>query len=110
MSVTHVNGENFDKEVIQSNVPVIVDFWAEWCGPCKMMAPVFEQISADYTGKLKFAKLNVEEAQDLASEWFIQGIPCLVIVKDGKEFDRIVGFAPKDVLKKKIDALVAKMS
>ena len=101
--VMELNKENFGKEVKESETPVIVDFWASWCGPCKMMAPVFEEVSKDYEGKLKFAKVNTEENQELASENGIMSIPCLVIFKDGKEADRIVGAMPKDTLKQEID-------
>lgn len=95
--------DNFEQEVINSDVPVIVDFWAEWCGPCKTMAPVFEETSKDYEGKVKFAKLNVEEHNDLAAKHGVMSIPTMVIFKDGKELDRIVGAMPKEKLKEEID-------
>ncbi|MBD3313039.1 thioredoxin [Candidatus Woesearchaeota archaeon] len=106
MAVTHLNKENFSKEVEQSDQPVIIDFWAEWCGPCRMMGPVFEELSNDYEGKVKFAKINVDEEPDLAGRFAVQGIPSLVVVKDGNEVDRIVGFAPKEALKDKIDSIL----
>ncbi|MGM5484838.1 MAG: thioredoxin [Nanobdellota archaeon] len=109
MAVVKVGKDNFDKEVKQSDLPVVVDFWAEWCGPCKEMGPVFEEISSDYEGKLKFAKVNVEENQQIASDVGIMGIPCLIIFNEGEEVDRITGFSPKDVLKKKIDEILNKI-
>jgi len=108
MAVVHLTSSTFEAEVLNSNIPVIVDFWAEWCGPCKMLGPIFEQLSSDYTDKLKFAKLNVEDGQDLAASHDVQGIPCLILFKDREEADRIVGFMPKDALKKKIDEIMSK--
>ena len=109
MALTHINKENFEKEVTKSDIPVVIDFWAEWCGPCKMMAPVFEELSKDFEGKVKFVKLNTEEEPEIASSFMIRGIPTLSIVQGDKEIDRIVGFAPKEVLKEKIDQLLAKI-
>ena len=99
----NLNKENFEKEVTKSDIPVIVDFWAEWCGPCKMLGPVFEEVSKEYEGKLKFAKLNTEEQSDIASEHGVMSIPTMIIFKEGKEADRIVGAMPKDTLKAEID-------
>ncbi len=107
--VLEINNENFESEVKQSDIPVIVDFWAEWCGPCKMMAPVFEQLSSDFEGKLKFAKVNVDDNREVASQFGVRGIPCLVVVNKGSEVDRITGYAPKDVLKQKIEDILSKI-
>ncbi|MEA3342749.1 MAG: thioredoxin [archaeon] len=104
-----VNADNFESEVTGSQTPVIIDFGASWCAPCGMMAPVFEELSKDYVGKLKFVKLSTEESPDLAARFNITGIPCLVVTNGGKEIDRIVGFAPKEVLKEKIDAVLSKI-
>ncbi len=101
--------ENFEAEVRKSNIPVIVDFWAPWCGPCRMMGPVFEKLSAGYTGKLKFGKLNADEQEDIAREYEVRSIPCLVMLKNGKEVARFVGFKPEAGLKADIDAALAKI-
>ena len=89
--VQELNQASFEKEVLQSKIPVVVDFWAEWCGPCKMMAPVFEKVSKSFEGKVKFAKVNVDDNSDLAGNNEIMSIPCFVVYKDGKEVDRLVG-------------------
>jgi thioredoxin 1 len=107
--VTHITKDNFSDEVLHSDIPVIIDFWAEWCGPCQMMGPVFEELSKEYDGKLKFVKLDTEAEPQLAMQFGIQGIPSLVVSQEGKEIDRIVGFAPKDLLKQKIDSVLSQL-
>tara|TARA_Y100000310_G_scaffold275528_2_gene292107 strand:+ start:892 stop:1218 length:327 start_codon:yes stop_codon:yes gene_type:complete len=107
--VVEINQDNFTKEVLKSETPVIVDFWAAWCGPCKMLAPVFEELSKDYEGKLKFAKVNVEDEKELAGKYGVRGIPNLKVLNKGEVVGEIVGFKPKEELKKDIDAILAKI-
>ena len=110
MAIVHITDENFEAEVLKSKVPVIVDFWAEWCPPCKMMVPIFEELATDkaYEGKLKFAKLDTEEAPDVAGKYDISSIPSFVLFKAGAEKARIVGAMPKEDFKKQIDAAMKK--
>ena len=108
MATIKLTSENFDAEVKNNDSLILVDFWASWCGPCQMMAPVFEELSGDYDGKLRFGKLSTEEEPELTAGFGIQGIPALLLVKNGKELDRIVGFKPKDALQKEIDELLSK--
>ena len=104
-----VTSENFTEEVIESDVPVIVDFWASWCGPCQAMKPVFEKVSQDYKGKMKFAKLDTEAYPETAGEYGIRSIPCMVIFNRGKEIDRIVGFRNEKAFKEDIDSILKKL-
>ena len=102
--VIHVTKENFEKEVKNSDTPyVVIDFFAEWCGPCKMLGPVFEEVSKEFEGKLKFVKVNVEEAPELANEFGVRGVPMLVVLKDGNKIKDFVGYQPKEVLKQKLE-------
>lgn len=93
-----LNSENFEKEVLNSNIPVLVDFYADWCGPCKMMAPIVEKLAEELEGKAKVGKINVDENQDLAMEYNIMSIPTILIFKNGKEEKRIVGVRDKNEL------------
>ncbi|RKI40277.1 thioredoxin [bacterium D16-51] len=97
MAVLHVTKENFEAEVLQSEKPVLVDFWAGWCGPCKMVAPVLEEIAAEVTD-VKITKVNVDEQPELAQKFQVMSIPTMVLIKEGKVVDTTVGAQPKEDL------------
>lgn len=97
-----ISDANFEAEVLKSELPVLVDFWAVWCGPCSMVAPVVEEIAKEYMGKLKVCKLNVDEGIKIASKYSIMSIPTLGIFKDGKLVDQVIGAVPKSHLEEKL--------
>ena len=101
---TEVNDSNFDQVVLQAKTPVLVDLWAPWCAPCRMVAPVVEELVSEYEGRVSFAKLNVDQNPRTASRYGIMSIPTLLIFKDGKPLSNIVGFRPKAELKRSLDA------
>jgi thioredoxin 1 len=103
MGALHLDQNNFQNEVLQSTIPVLVDFWAEWCGPCKMLSPIVDQIAAELGSKMKVAKLNVDAAPDIAGKYNVMSIPTLLIFKNGEPIDQIVGAMPKDRLLAKIN-------
>ena len=105
-AVTSVTNDTFDSVVIEAKTPVLVDFWATWCGPCKIIAPVVEELAKEYEGKVTFAKVNTDENADLASRFNIRGIPTLMFFKEGKMVDQVVGAVPKAQLKSKLDSLL----
>jgi thioredoxin 1 len=102
----HVDDSSFDETVIKSETPVLVDFWAPWCGPCKAVAPILEELANDYNEKVVIAKLNVDEAPQNASKYGISAIPTLLIFKNGEPVHSIVGYKPKPELKKVIDEII----
>ena len=108
--LTHVNTTSWDDEVLKSQLPVFVDFWAEWCGPCRMVGPAVEQLAQSLSGKVKIAKLNVDENQEIAVKYGIQSIPSLVLFNNGKEISRTVGAAPKEAYQKFIEDSLANNS
>lgn len=95
MEPIKISLENFEREVKNSNIPVIVDFYADWCGPCKMMSPIIDEIAKEINGKAKVGKINVDENQELAMEYQVMSIPTIIIFKDGKEYKRLVGLRDK---------------
>ncbi len=101
-----VNDQNFNQEVVQSSIPVLVDFWAEWCGPCRALAPKLEEIAGEFAGQVKVVKLNVDENQNSTQQFGIRGIPAMLLFKDGQKVGELVGNQPKeaiaDFLKQKI--------
>jgi thioredoxin 1 len=100
---TPITDDQFEAEVINSSTPVLVDFWAEWCGPCKAIAPTLEELAGDFDGRLKVVKVDVDENRQSATQYGIRSIPSLLIFKDGAEVDRIIGALPKQQLADKIN-------
>jgi len=103
-----VNEQEFEAQVIRSPVPVLVDFWAEWCGPCRMIAPIVEDLAGEYAGRLKVVKVDVDENNGLAHRYSIMSIPTLGIFKGGELVERLVGYMPKQELKRRIDRVVGR--
>ena len=101
--VTHVSDDSFESQVLQSEQPVLVDYWAEWCGPCKMIEPILHELAEEYDGRLKIAKVNIDENQQITSQFKIRGIPTLMVFNDGKVQGMKVGAVTKGVLKQFVD-------
>ena len=102
-----ISDATFDQEVVQADTVVLVDFWADWCGPCKMIAPIVEELADEYDGKVKFTKLDVDSNPRSATNFGIRGIPTLLIFNDGKPVDQVVGAVSKSVLKKRLEEALA---
>src|SRR5580658_6086353 len=107
LGVLEVSDATFDQEVLKSEQPVLVDFWAEWCGPCRAIAPAVDALAAKYAGQLKVTKVNVDQNGATPSRYGIRGIPALLLFKGGKVADQIVGYVPHDVIDEKVQKLLA---
>lgn len=104
MHTVEFTDANFDQEVLKSDVPVLVDFWAVWCGPCKMIAPLVEELAGEYQGKVKIGKVDVDNNPDISMKYGIRSIPTLLIFRDGNIVDQIIGAVPKQSMAQKLDA------
>jgi thioredoxin 1 len=102
----HVTDSEFEEKVLQSPTPVVVDFWAPWCGPCRMVAPILEELATEYDGKIVIAKVNTDENPQWAMRFGVQGIPTMLFVKDGELVNRMVGAAPKPTIQQRVDAML----
>ena len=106
--VIEINAQQFQQEVLESKSPVLVDFWAPWCGPCRMVAPIVDELADDYAGRLKVVKINVDENTELAAQYRVTSIPAFLVFKDGKQLEAFTGFIPKAELAEKLDNLQAR--
>lgn len=104
--VIEVTDQNFEQEVLKSDIPVVVDLWAPWCGPCRMIAPVIEKLSEEYEGKIKFCKLNVDKNQQTAIKYQVLSIPLLLFFKGGEKVDESLGAVPESMIRPKVEALL----
>lgn len=103
MELLHITNENFDSEVLKSDIPVLADFYADWCGPCKMLAPIVEELAGEYAGKLKVVKINVDQADQVAATYSVMSIPTVILFKNGEAAAKTVGFVSKENLIKNLE-------
>ena len=108
--VTEVSDAEFEQNVLKSDVPVLVDFWAAWCGPCRALAPIVDQVASEYQGKLKVMKMDVDRNNATPGRYGIRGIPALLLFKDGKIADQITGYVPKDTIDKSVTKVLAEVT
>jgi thioredoxin 1 len=104
--IVEINDDNFDRDVLKSDKPVLIDFWAAWCGPCKALAPIVDEVAHTYSGKVKFGKMDVDRNSATPQRYGIRGIPTLLIFKDGKVQEQIVGYVPKETIEKALNKYV----
>jgi thioredoxin 1 len=102
-----ITDENFENEVMKAKQPVLIDFWAEWCGPCKMIAPTIDELSKEYSGKVKVGKVNVDNCPGISAKYSIRSIPTLILFKEGKILEQMIGVQPKDNIKRKVEAAIS---
>lgn len=103
--VQHFNDSNFSQEVLEADLPVMVDFYADWCGPCRMVSPIVEELASQYDGKVKIGKVNVDESVSVAQKYNVMSIPTLLFIKNGQVVDQVVGALPKDKIQQKLELL-----
>ena len=101
-----ISDSNFEQEVVKSDLPVVVDFWAPWCGPCRMVGPIIDKLSEEYNGRVKFCKLNVDDNRDMATKYQVMSIPLLLFFKGGEVVDQNLGAAPEKAIRSKVDELL----
>ena len=106
MTTKNITDKSFETEVLKSSIPILVDFWAEWCGPCKMISPIVEEIASDYNGKVKVGKVNIDYNQQVAMTYGIRGIPALLVFKSGSVANQIVGAVPKNHITQILDEVI----
>jgi len=105
-NIVYIKDGNFEKEVLQSDIPVLVDFYADWCAPCRMVEPIIKKLATEYKGKVKFVKLNTDENQDLAFQYNVMGIPTAIVFKNGQAVQRMVGAAPEAMYRRLIESVL----